>query len=461
MYLFDAHGDIYTCWNSVGEPIGKVGRYLPQLIFDHEALGQWYERTIMSIPECVACKYTLLCGGECAQHADHDPTGNLKSPYCQDFGKLFCAAVPAAYEEYLSTVKVKDSVSLSFALDQAAHFLESGQWPEGCWGDFHTSAGVSTGWVTGYVGLSLGQSGESFDALARAHRWSLDNQLSQGGWAYHPRLPADADSTSWCLLFLARLGGEREALSKAVESLKAHQSPVDGGFSTYLAPSPIREIMGLSDSTDFSGWCSSQVCVTAVVTQALLQSGLERNSEEIQAALDHIRRQQDKAGYWEAYWWDGRMYSTCHCIKALKMAGTDEDERCCQKAGQWLLSIQLEDGSWNNGVRGEGKPFHTALAVQALLETGGKSAREAAVQGIRWLLQKQVGNGSWRSYAILRVPHPWVLCPWKEQHSEGNEGTGIIVRDQHRLFTTATVLVALLAYRAVAEQIGVEEFEQM
>ena len=101
MYLFDPHGNIYICWDSVGEPIGLVGHYLPDLAFDQEALGLWHERTIMSIPECVACKYALLCGGGCAQHAYY-ATGNMKSPVCSGFSNLFHQAVPVAYAEYLS-----------------------------------------------------------------------------------------------------------------------------------------------------------------------------------------------------------------------------------------------------------------------------------------------------------------------------------------------------------------------
>jgi uncharacterized protein len=100
MYLLDAHGDIYVCWDSVGRPIGKVGHYWPKLAFDQEALNQWHERTIMSIPECIACKYALLCGGGCAQHA-YEATGRLSSSYCRDFEEMFCAAVPQAYQAYV------------------------------------------------------------------------------------------------------------------------------------------------------------------------------------------------------------------------------------------------------------------------------------------------------------------------------------------------------------------------
>jgi squalene-hopene/tetraprenyl-beta-curcumene cyclase len=344
----------------------------------------------------------------------------------------------------------KKSASLSSALDQAIYFLESGQRPEGYWSDFRNSAGESTEWVTGYVGTALSRVEKVTDTLVRARDWITNKQFPQGGWGYHQGVVVDADSTSWCLLFLASLQSQPEIRSKAVEVLKTHQSHTDGGFRTYLVPDSIRGYMGVSDDVDCSGWCSSQLCVTAVAVLALLRNGLTRNSEEIQGALDYIREQQQDAGYWEAYWWEGRMYSTYHCVKVLRAAGAVKDDQCCQRAVQWLLTTQLEDGSWNNGVMGEGRPFHTALALQALLAVGEESAWQAANRGIRWLLQEQVDDGSWRSYTMLRIPYPWTHYPWKEHlWREENTGTGIIIRDHRRYFTTATVLNALLQARSL------------
>ena len=342
-------------------------------------------------------------------------------------------------------------VPLPSVVEQARHFLESGQTDQGYWGDFHTTAFLSTGWVTGYVGAALGADRTSADVLANARRWLFDNQIPQGGWAYDEHLPIDADSTSWCLIFLSGLEGKTE-LSQGINALLTHQMAGDGGFRTYAISDPIREFMHLDVSTDFSGWCSSQLCVTAVAVQALLGAGLERDAQEIQSALAYIRKQQESDGYWESYWWDGRVYGTCHAIKALQMAGLDKgDKRRCHKAVQWLLRVQLKNGSWNNGIAGNGRPFHTALAIQALLSIGESKIQEAVAKGINWLLQEQVDDGSWRSYAILRVPHPWTLFPWEEHFLEQNNGTGVIVRDHLRQFTTATVLGALMDYQAVTK----------
>jgi len=354
----------------------------------------------------------------------------------------------------------EESVPLPLALSRAIHFLEESQSSEGYWSDFRNSAGESREWVTGYVGTALSRAGGNVNVSSKARDWITNNQFPEGGWGYHRGVVVDADSTSWCLQFLAGMGNETETRARAIEILKIHQSATDGGFRTYSAPDSIRKYMRVSDDIDCSGWCSSQTCVTGVALQTLLTSGGECAAKQIQGALEYIRRQQDESGCWEAYWWDGRMYSTYHCAKALRMAGTEEDERYCQRASRWLLSIQLEEGSWHNGIAGVGRPFYTALAVQALLETGGEPAWEAASRGVRWLLHEQVTDGSWQSYPMLRIPYPWTRCPWKESAwREENEGTGIIVRDQHRLFTTATVLMSLVAYQTVAAKVGLDRFE--
>ncbi len=117
MYLFDPHGELYICWDSVGEPVGHVGSYAPEFTLDQAALAQWQGRTVMSIPECVACKYALLCGGGCSQHAYY-ANGTLKSPYCDDFGALFCAAVPEAYRTYREKTASADSQACNIKHDE-------------------------------------------------------------------------------------------------------------------------------------------------------------------------------------------------------------------------------------------------------------------------------------------------------------------------------------------------------
>ena len=80
----------------------------------------------------------------------------------------------------------------------------------------------------------------------------LERQYEDGGWGYGPGVPSDADSTSWCLLFLSRLGTQgAESRERASRFLLRHQSPLDGGFRTYATPSEVGRYMMLDASVSF------------------------------------------------------------------------------------------------------------------------------------------------------------------------------------------------------------------
>jgi uncharacterized protein len=100
MLLFDSHGDIYVCWESIGLPEGRgrVGRFLPEITWEEQALEAWRSRTISQIEECKSCKYALICGGGCAQKA-LDEKGSLNSSYCDYFEEIFLQELPVLYEE--------------------------------------------------------------------------------------------------------------------------------------------------------------------------------------------------------------------------------------------------------------------------------------------------------------------------------------------------------------------------
>ncbi len=98
-YIFDPFGDIYVCWNLVGDPSERVGRFLPRLWLDRERLARWSERTAVNIPQCRQCPYALLCGGGCAYFALQH-TGQWDNPYCNDFPVVFAKTVQVAYRKW-------------------------------------------------------------------------------------------------------------------------------------------------------------------------------------------------------------------------------------------------------------------------------------------------------------------------------------------------------------------------
>ncbi|HKT21194.1 MAG TPA: prenyltransferase/squalene oxidase repeat-containing protein, partial [Nitrososphaerales archaeon] len=251
-----------------------------------------------------------------------------------------------------------------------------------------------------------------------------------------------ADSTSWCLLFLSEtevLG--QESLGRGLSFLKRHQSPSDGGFRTYAEPREIGRYMMLDEQTSFEGWASSQPCVTAAAAQALTKTGSLSGSAE---AFDYIRRAQTPEGGWNAYWWTDPLYSTLLCMEALTVRGREEDRPALERARGWIARSQLATGGWF----ADGWAFSTGLALSGLLLGPPSPDYLAALQrGVEWLLATQLEDGSWGEHHILRIPHPSAKEPWTQTDwTIDGKAINAAIRDQRRLYTTATVFKALSEY---------------
>jgi uncharacterized protein len=103
MYIFDPFGDIYACWERMGDPgirIGRVGSG-GKFLFETPMLSKWRGRTVASNPTCESCSYSLHCGGGCAVLAEAQ-NGEYFSNYCDGFGARFRRAVADAYEDHLT-----------------------------------------------------------------------------------------------------------------------------------------------------------------------------------------------------------------------------------------------------------------------------------------------------------------------------------------------------------------------
>lgn len=95
MFVFSADGDIYTCWEGIGVPSARVGRFWPCLELDEESLSRWFERHSLNIPACQKCRYMFFCGGGCGIHAlEHND--EFFSSYCNGFAELFRGHVEQA-----------------------------------------------------------------------------------------------------------------------------------------------------------------------------------------------------------------------------------------------------------------------------------------------------------------------------------------------------------------------------
>jgi uncharacterized protein len=103
MYIFDAFGDIYACWERTGDSSVRIGHINEDgsLAMNTSVLQLWRSRTVASNPVCSKCKYALHCGGGCAVLAERK-TGLLHMNYCDSFGARFRSNVADAFADHVA-----------------------------------------------------------------------------------------------------------------------------------------------------------------------------------------------------------------------------------------------------------------------------------------------------------------------------------------------------------------------
>ena len=321
----------------------------------------------------------------------------------------------------------------SLALERGTRFLLAMQGSDGLWRDFLTPAGEGSEWPTGFVATALHLAGADANPLEWAADALVARQNDDGGWGYNGDVPSDANSTACVLLFLALTGRRGSACSRGASRLVKHQRSDDGGVATYDDPRLIRRFMGASRWWRFDGWCSSQTEVTAIAGRALAALG---RSAEADAAWRYVRSRQRDDGSWSSYWWTSPHYAT---QQAVELAVSFGDYDAVGRAAAWALRVE-------GGL--DAPAFATALSLSVLLHAG--ASREAIERAIAQLAALQDGDGGWPSHPIMRIPLPGDTNP--DRRRLVHIGRGIVVRDQHRTFTSAAC-VAVLAHAASVDTV--------
>lgn len=108
MYVFDAFGDIYSCWERTGNPGIRIASITEEgdVAWDDKNDKLWKSRTVTSNPTCRKCRYALYCGGGCAVLA-MDFRGEFFTNFCDGFASRFRHAVAEAYQNNLAGTNIE------------------------------------------------------------------------------------------------------------------------------------------------------------------------------------------------------------------------------------------------------------------------------------------------------------------------------------------------------------------
>jgi squalene-hopene/tetraprenyl-beta-curcumene cyclase len=203
--------------------------------------------------------------------------------------------------------------------------------------------------------------------------------------------------------------------------------------------------MGLGAETDLDGWCSSHVEVTATAGRAFAAVTGMPPGHQAEAAWRYVASRQRADGSWASYWWTTHHYPT---LQAVALANVMGDDGAVIRAADWALREQVHDGGWSTPGAAT-SAFATALSLSVLLRAGvsGHSVDRAVGR----LLELQDADGGWPSEPIMRIPPPGLAEPGDHRSWRlDGLGTGVVVRDQRRMFTTSACVGALALARVKA-----------
>ncbi len=102
MLVVDPFGDVYPCWEVVGQKEDCcIGNIMEGISKENKIYKYWRERDINHIEACSKCSYAIFCGGGCPAHVRSNK-GDIYLPHCTEYKELFVKTVREVYTEFMS-----------------------------------------------------------------------------------------------------------------------------------------------------------------------------------------------------------------------------------------------------------------------------------------------------------------------------------------------------------------------
>jgi len=298
-------------------------------------------------------------------------------------------------------------------------------------------------WDSGIAAYALTDAGlrASDPSLRKAVDWLVSKECREivGDWKNN--VPHDVEPSGWYFEFnnayypdvddtaMVAMALHRAANGSAPEAAKAAKRGVDwilamqnedGGWAAFdrTINRPILEHIPFADHNAIQD--PSCPDITGRTLECLGHHGFRPDDPRVLKAVQFIRFEQEPEGCWFGRWGVNYIYGTWQVVCGLRTVGVDMSQPWIQKSGQWLKSVQKEDGSFgesadsyeNPSLKGQGPSTasQTAWATMAMMAIYGPA--DADVQrGIRWLIDTQ-----------LTEDHPETDDPagsWQEEYFTG------------------------------------------
>jgi len=297
---------------------------------------------------------------------------------------------------------------------------------------------ISPVWDTAIAMVSLEEAGldPAHPALIAGERWLVDKQIlgpgdwqvknkkaDPGGWAFEFRndFYPDVDDTAFILMALTRVADPEEerlraSIRRGLAWLVSMQNS-DGGWGAFDHENNLDFLNNIPFADHNAMLDPSTADVTARALECLGQMGWDASHPVVERARAFLRHDQTSEGAWFGRWGVNFVYGTSGVLRALELLGLNHHPDC-MRAGEWLKSVQNEDGGFGEtihsyddpAVKGRGKSTasQTAWGLIGLLATvGTKDA--ASERAVAWLVKHQNALGSWDEPEFTGTGFPCVF----------------------------------------------------
>ncbi|HWA94041.1 MAG TPA: squalene--hopene cyclase [Terracidiphilus sp.] len=234
--------------------------------------------------------------------------------------------------------------------------------------------------------------------------------VEPGGWyfEFNNEFYPDTDDTAQVLLALKQVDNPREryqyeVAQRAIAWEFAMQCK-NGGWGSFDKDNT-KMIFQYIPFADHNAMLDPPtVDITGRMLEMLAAYGYTRDDKRVKKAIDFILKEQEPDGSWFGRWGVNYLYGTFLVLRGLEAIGFDQHEPQVQQAAEWVRMVQNSDGGWGEtcgtyddpNMRGVGPstPSQTAWALLALLAAGDDRS-DSIAKGVRWLLTHQLEDGSW------------------------------------------------------------------
>jgi squalene-hopene/tetraprenyl-beta-curcumene cyclase len=297
---------------------------------------------------------------------------------------------------------------------------------------------VSPVWDTCIAMVALEEAGLPPDhpALVNAAEWLLSKQVlgpgdwqvknkdaEPAGWAFEFRndFYPDVDDTAFVLMALERVkypdpARMEAAMRRGIQWLLSMQNR-DGGWGAFDRDNDRKFLCNIPFADHNAMIDPSTADVTARVVECLGRFGWSEGHPVIRRAVGFLLKDQSKDGSWFGRWGVNYIYGTSGVLRALETVSLATRE-FCQRAVNWLRSVQKVDGSFGESLlsydvpstKGQGTSTASQTAWGLIGLLAGAGTEDSAVRrAVAYLVHRQQADGSWSEPEFTGTGFPGVF----------------------------------------------------